>query len=312
MTQKKDDGSQGRVLVSSHRARLQTMSASHVSNFLSACSACSAGASNSTAFCGFLTCVRQPFVFEFGVMAEIDQQTHFEAGGVEVVDHLGAVLVSQRGHRLDLDDDFVVAHEVRLVLLFQRPSFVRQRQRLLRDKEDALHFKFDLQAFLINSLQKPTAFLFVHLEAGADDFVCFVFVEEFLYRCHFSFHLSCPQNTQNDAEKRHRLAGAVFGLVPRCASSDQVCVAFSKFISACSVCSAGTFNFKRILWLITVFKQNASPTAVPSRTPTSASRNFSCGTAVVTTFVLPSNRLAAGSHFARIPRDSEGSAVRQR
>ena len=40
-----------------------------------------------------LPCVHESFVFELGVVTKVDQQSHYEARGVEVIQQLGPVLI---------------------------------------------------------------------------------------------------------------------------------------------------------------------------------------------------------------------------
>src|ERR1700756_5386229 len=49
-------------------------------------------------------------------------------------------------------------------------------------------FQLDLQTLVIDRLVKPAAFVFINLEAGADDGVAFLFVNEIrslFFSCHF-------------------------------------------------------------------------------------------------------------------------------
>ena len=121
------------------------------------------------------------FPFQFRVMAKVDEQAKAMPCGVEIIDDLGAVLVRQRRDGFQLDQNLVKAHHVGHIALLKRLPLVRQRNGHLRAKRDVLKSQLQFQAFLIHALQKPTAFLFVNLEARSDDALRLVFVNEFAH-----------------------------------------------------------------------------------------------------------------------------------
>jgi hypothetical protein len=47
----------------------------------------------------------QPLVLQLWVCAEVDQDAQFKIAGMEVIDHLGFVLVDQFAHSFDFNDD---------------------------------------------------------------------------------------------------------------------------------------------------------------------------------------------------------------
>ncbi len=96
-------------------------------------------------------------------MPEVDEQAERQAGRLEVVLYLGAVLVRQFLHGLEFEDDLFLAHEVRLVPRSQRPALVVQGQRFLGHEGNALEFQLDRDALLVNRFQEPAALFPVHL-----------------------------------------------------------------------------------------------------------------------------------------------------
>jgi len=82
---------------------------------------------------------------------------------------LSTVFVTEPRSSLDLDDDLSVANEVRDIDLPQVLPFVRELKALLGVNRNAPKPKLDLQAFLIDRLDEPTALLVVNLEARSDD-----------------------------------------------------------------------------------------------------------------------------------------------
>ena len=85
-----------------------------------------------------LNSYHKPFVFQAGVMAEVDEQPHLDAGGAQVVHELGPMLIGQGGDRLDFDDDLAQTEEVRPVGLAQRPALIAQANFLLGQELNAL------------------------------------------------------------------------------------------------------------------------------------------------------------------------------
>src|SRR5208283_2218133 len=67
-----------------------------------------------------------PFIFQQRVMTKTDQESQPKSRASQVIVNLGAMFVAQLGYRLDLEDDLLEAHEVRLVATFQRPIFISQ------------------------------------------------------------------------------------------------------------------------------------------------------------------------------------------
>jgi len=139
------------------------------------------------------------FNLDFGVMTEVHQQAQPETGRFEIILHLGAVFVGKFGDCLEFHDDFFEANKVRFILGLQPTLFVFQRQRGLGYKRNPLQTQFDLQAFLIDCLQKPAAFLPVNLETSADNLVALVFVNQVAF--HSARSLKELKNAEQ-AEKR--------------------------------------------------------------------------------------------------------------
>jgi hypothetical protein len=108
-------------------------------------------------------------VLHLGMMAEVHQQPKTHTGRAEVVMKLGAMLVGQRGHSFDFDDDSTVADEIRRLGLLQRPPFVGQAKlRLCFERNTSLR-KLDLETFLEDRLKKSRPFVPVDLKAGTHD-----------------------------------------------------------------------------------------------------------------------------------------------
>lgn len=128
--------------------------------------------------------VDEALVFDLGVVAEVDQEPELLASRLQLVDHLRTVFVGQFLDRLDLEDDLAEAQEIRLVLLFQRLSLVLESKPRLPIEGDLLLPKLKRQAFLVHRLQEAIAFLFVHLETGANDPIALIFADD-PFCCHF-------------------------------------------------------------------------------------------------------------------------------
>lgn len=64
------------------------------------------------------------FVFDFRMVAEVDNHADSEAGCFEIVMHLGAMLVGQGRESLDFKDDSLEQDEVWFVYLNKRMPFV--------------------------------------------------------------------------------------------------------------------------------------------------------------------------------------------
>jgi hypothetical protein len=117
-------------------------------------------------------------------MAEVHQQTELAAGCTEIIQDLRAVLIAQLRDRLDFEDYFFVANEIRVECLNQCAAAILQRLRWFRPKWNSLKFQLDLQALMINRLEKPAALISINGKAGPDDRVAFIFLNQF---CFFLF-----------------------------------------------------------------------------------------------------------------------------
>src|SRR5512140_2808271 len=102
-------------------------------------------------------------------MPEVHQQGQFAARGTEIVQDLCAVFINQRRHRLDLNDDFVIAKEIRRERLEKRTPAMLQSLQWFREKWNALGFELNFQTFVIYRFEKTAALIFVDSKAGADD-----------------------------------------------------------------------------------------------------------------------------------------------
>lgn len=59
-------------------------------------------------------------------MAEVHQQAQAMTRGVEIVNDLRPVFIRERRHSLQLDQDFLLANEVRDIPLLERPTLVTE------------------------------------------------------------------------------------------------------------------------------------------------------------------------------------------
>lgn len=115
-------------------------------------------------------------------MPEIHEQAEPVAGGVEIIEHLGTMLIRQRRHRLDLQDDLLETDEIRLKSLTKRPAFVAQWQMRLRRKRNALQTQFNFQTLLIDGLSEAATFLVINLKARPHDPEALVFIDDVAHR----------------------------------------------------------------------------------------------------------------------------------
>ena len=106
-------------------------------------------------------------------MPEVYEEGQFAARRAEIVQDLCAVFINQRGHRLDLDNDFFIADEIRGKCLSKCTPPILQRLRWFREKWNAFGFELNSQTFVIYRFEKTAALIFVDGKAGADDSVAF-------------------------------------------------------------------------------------------------------------------------------------------
>ena len=125
------------------------------------------------------------FLFNFGMMAEIDQQAKPFPGCLQIIDHLGSVLIIELFNRLDLQYDFIKTQEIRFIGLPQFSTLVIKPDPGFLSKWDFPHRKFKRQAFLVDRLKKPISFVCIYLEASPDNSITLLFEDNSL------FHFSC-------------------------------------------------------------------------------------------------------------------------
>ena len=70
--------------------------------------------------------VGEPFILNFWVMAEVDEQTELEIGCAKVVQDLRPMLVGEYRNGFDFHDDLLVAYKIRLINLSESSSSVIQ------------------------------------------------------------------------------------------------------------------------------------------------------------------------------------------
>src|SRR6476659_5488665 len=132
-------------------------------------------------------------------MPEVHQQGQFAARGAQIVQNLCAVVINQRGHRLDLDNDFFIADEIRGKCLNECTPAILQRLRWFREKWNAVGFELNFQTFVVYGFEKTAALVFVDSKAGANDGVAFRVVNQFSALC-FLCHFGCFVGKISEAE----------------------------------------------------------------------------------------------------------------
>jgi hypothetical protein len=118
------------------------------------------------------------FPLQSTVGAKIHEQAEFEAGYLEVVVDLGAVLVGQGFDRLEFDDDFIEAKQIERVGVTQGYAAISDRKISLGIEEDFAMGEFDLHAVLVNRFHVAVTLCGMHRHACAVDQVGFFFVED--------------------------------------------------------------------------------------------------------------------------------------
>jgi hypothetical protein len=126
----------------------------------------------------FGTCLCNALVFQFGVMAEVDEKPKFKPARFQVIKNLSVLLVSQFGDGLQFDDYFVVADKIREIFLVENSASIFKGQSRLRNCWDAAMLEFNAQTFLIHRLVKAAALVFVNFEAGANNGITFLLEDE--------------------------------------------------------------------------------------------------------------------------------------
>src|ERR1700674_5699514 len=117
-----------------------------------------------------------PLVVQLGVIAEVHEQAEAEAGGFQIVEHLGAVLPAELRYGLDFQDDLVVTNEIRLEVLFQRFSFVRQLDFILIAEGNLTESQLQRETLLVDRLTETIPHFVVDLETSTNDRVRLVLV----------------------------------------------------------------------------------------------------------------------------------------
>ena len=133
---------------------------------------------------------QEALVFESRIMAEVHEQTQLATGCAEIVEELRPMLIYQLGNCFDLNDDLVIANEIRTECLNQCAAAILQRSRWFRQKWNSLELQLDLKALMINRLEKPAALISVNGKARAEDRVAFLLVNQFCF-FFFSCQLVC-------------------------------------------------------------------------------------------------------------------------
>jgi len=85
----------------------------------------------------------QAFDLRFAGVAEIDEQSEAEPSRCEIVQHLGAVFGNEFSDSLQLDNDPVVANEIRHITVAERSAFVGQGQRFRDDEWNSTFREFE-------------------------------------------------------------------------------------------------------------------------------------------------------------------------
>ena len=79
----------------------------------------------------FLVSAEEAFVFHSWIMTEVREQAQFAAGCAEIIQELRTVFICQGGDGFDLEDDLVIANEVRGERLNKSTSAILQSPRCL-------------------------------------------------------------------------------------------------------------------------------------------------------------------------------------
>jgi hypothetical protein len=87
-------------------------------------------------------------------LAEVDQQSAFETGGVQVGKNLGGCGLGQIGHRLQLDYHLASDQHVNALALDHMP-FVDDVYLDLTLNKNSAQAKLDAQRFLVDGFQQP-------------------------------------------------------------------------------------------------------------------------------------------------------------
>jgi hypothetical protein len=87
-------------------------------------------------------------------------------GCAEIIQDFRAVLIAQMRDRFDFENYFFVANEIRVECLNQCAAAILQRLRWFRPKWNSLKFHLDLQALMIDRLEKPAALISINDKAG--------------------------------------------------------------------------------------------------------------------------------------------------
>src|SRR6516165_5817903 len=114
-------------------------------------------------------------------MTKIHEQTELEASCFQIIVNLSAMLVRQCRDGLDLNDDQVVAQEVRLKLLLELFGLAYQPQLVVGMKRYSLQPQFDFEALLVDRLGKPAAHFTVDLKTGSHNRVALFLMYDFHY-----------------------------------------------------------------------------------------------------------------------------------
>src|SRR5262249_15580250 len=93
-------------------------------------------------------------VLELGIVAEVQEQSEAEPGGLQGVVGLGAMVRDEVRHGLDFHDDLGETEKVRLEPGLELSVLVEQDQLLLRLERNRPQTNLDLQTLLIHRLQK--------------------------------------------------------------------------------------------------------------------------------------------------------------
>ncbi len=109
----------------------------------------------------------KPFKFEFRV-AEVDEKTNFEAGGVKVIDYLSLMLGEQCFDCFEFNQHFSLHQEICVeVADILRAKSDSDRSLGLRRKPRLR--ESDQKRFLVNGFNKPATKFVDNFEGAADD-----------------------------------------------------------------------------------------------------------------------------------------------
>jgi len=111
-------------------------------------------------------------------MPKIDEKAKLKTGCLQVICSLRLMLFKKFGDSFNLNDDFIVTDEVRLIRVFEYLPIIGQRESLLGNKRNLTAFEFDLQTFLIDRFEEAVTQNLVNIHTSASDRIALVRIKQ--------------------------------------------------------------------------------------------------------------------------------------